>query len=624
MVDHRTRWTSDRLRDGGAIGTARPRLLLLCDYRPFDAATVIDHIEAIRAWSRYDVFVLPMLGDLPDELDLQAFACVVVHYSLVMANDAYLSPLARWRINRFAGVKAAFVQDEYRFVNDTVAAMGALGINVLFTCVSSDQVETVYPSRALPALRRSVTVLTGYVPDHLLTRPVVPYERRHVDVAYRGRALPPWLGSLARQKVTIADRFAAESPAYGLTVDISCREEDRIYGEAWIGFIGGAKATLGVESGASVFDFDGSIERAVRDYLAVTPHATFEELHERYLNEVDGRIRLNQISPRSFEAAALGTLMVLYRGEYSGILEAWRHYVPLEFDHSNMADVVDAIRDRETWERITSQAREEVALNPSHSFRAMVGLIDDALDLQPAAQRPPVDAGEFESIAAASLAKLRAVHLNAGGGPTPTDRLRLVGQRIASGLKPNPVIASPYDSGRGRLRRIRSFIRHARAFVYWTVTSRRLAIRTFGRHPTPLLDDLSDLAQLQIQGARAVRSGADSPFVLSVDNGTGHGRITLRTEALALDPSRVVPSHGVPPVSGLSVHLASRWLGPATLTTTTPRRFAALSEVLRARPDVGRRLLVGRAVWCTTEVRADSDRRPTDLPHGGDVKVETH
>ena len=68
------RWTSDRMMGGVPPDPDhRPRLLLLCDFRPHEAATVIDHIEAIRQWSRYDVLVMPMFGDLPGELDLAAF-----------------------------------------------------------------------------------------------------------------------------------------------------------------------------------------------------------------------------------------------------------------------------------------------------------------------------------------------------------------------------------------------------------------------------------------------------------------------------------------------------------------------------------------------------------------------
>ena len=85
------------------VSASPTKLLLICDYRPREASTVIDHIGAIRRWSRNDVFVLPTHGDLPDELDLEAFDGLVIHYNVVMSVDAYLSPLARWRIARFSG-----------------------------------------------------------------------------------------------------------------------------------------------------------------------------------------------------------------------------------------------------------------------------------------------------------------------------------------------------------------------------------------------------------------------------------------------------------------------------------------------------------------------------------------
>src|SRR5690606_11640045 len=151
---------------------------------------------------------------------------------------------------------------------------------------------------------------------------------------------------------------------YGLVCDISYREEDRLYGNAWIKFLSRCKAVLGVESGASVFDFTGDIQRNVERHLARDPTATFETLRDLYFRDAEGKISLAQISPRSFESAALRTLMILYDGEYSGILVPWRHYVPLRKDHSNMDEVVAALRDPVRCREIVDCAYREVALDP--------------------------------------------------------------------------------------------------------------------------------------------------------------------------------------------------------------------------------------------------------------------
>jgi hypothetical protein len=593
------RWTSDNLTDGAPLGPGRrPRLLLLCDFRPYEAATVLDHIEAIRRWSRYEVFVLPMFGDLPDEVDLDAFDGLIIHYNLVMSNQAYLSPLARWRINRFSGVKAAFIQDEYRFVNRTIGVMRTLGINVLFTCVPEDQVGLVYPDTALPEIKRKVTVLTGYVPQQLLGPPVRPYDDRPIDVGYRGRRLPAWLGRLAQEKAMIADRFAADAAVYGLTADISCNEHDRLYGQAWVNFISRSKATLGVESGASVFDFDGSIEQAVRAYQSAHPGASFEELDRRFLADVDGHIRLNQISPRCFEAAALGTLMVLYPGSYSGVLEPWRHYVPLHRDHSNMAEVAQAIRDRATWERITADARRDVALNPRYSFRAMVETVDTGLDLQLPAHRD-VHPGAFERVASRNFAGMATTRLHALGLPPAINRARLVARRATRAFVPSPmaISASPRRAA-GAQHFLRLLIGYTRSLTYWALRPHRLPPTLLVSHRGLLLKELSELARLQELGSRAMRARTESPFVLLVGEGTAELRIVLRMDV----PATASPLTADPPdlsdVSAISLDLSDEWLVPTGVGDASGRRLEALSAVMQARPDVGRRLLAGWQPWC--------------------------
>lgn len=350
-------------------------VLLLCDYRPEGAGTVIDHIEAIRDHAGHHVHMLSMFGHLPDEVELDRFDAVVVHYSLILCNDNYVNPIARERLRNYRGLKAVFIQDEYRWVNRAVDALAFIGAQLLFTCVPESEVEKVYPRAKLP-LTHKVTVLTGYVPEGLLSIPPKPYGDRPIDVGYRTRKLGAFYGQLAREKWLISDLFEADAERHGLRCDLSHREEERIYGEAWIEFIRSCKAMLGAESGASVFDFTGDLMPAVEAYERDHPEAGFEEIRDLLFPGLDGVIRLNQISPRCFEAAALRTLMILYEGEYSGVLEAWRHYVPLKKDHSNMEEVVAALRDPVRWQQIVDAAYEEIALNPRWSnagFGELVG-----------------------------------------------------------------------------------------------------------------------------------------------------------------------------------------------------------------------------------------------------------
>ena len=354
------------------------QLLLLWDQVGNTADTVRQHVAALQTYSTHRVHPVPAFGVLPRVLQLERFDGIVVHYSLTACHDRHVSPAMRRAIAGFAGIKAMFIQDEYQHVDATIAAMRAMSINVLFTCVPTQEIEKVYPVSKLPGVIRH-NLLTGYVDESLLGLRVPDPAARPIDIGYRARKVPAWLGELGQEKWNIGRRVAEDAPRFCLTIDIAHREEERLYGQHWIDFLMRCKATLGTESGASVFDFSGEVQRAVELDVEQKPKLTFEQLRHRHFAHLEGKIRLNQISPRCFEAAALRTLMVLYDGEYSGRLQPWRHYVPLKRDHSNFAEVVATLRNPERVIEITNRAYEEVACAEHNSFRAMVREFDEVI-----------------------------------------------------------------------------------------------------------------------------------------------------------------------------------------------------------------------------------------------------
>lgn len=361
---------------------------------------MLRHIQALSTDSRHHVHALGHLGDLPKSLQLERFDAIVLHYSVFIFDRAHLSTSARDRLREFRGVKAVFIQDEHRHINQVVDALAELGADILFTCVPEHEADKVYPPERLPELRK-VTVLTGYLDEALAERSVPAWNERLIDVGYRARRLPPWLGSLGREKWVIGERFALDARAMRLRCDISMREEDRLYGNSWIEFVAGCKAVLGSESGASVFDFTGEIAENVERHVLRTPETEFDELRARYFPDDDGAIDSAVISPRCFEAASLRTLMILYVGSYSGVLEAGRHYVPLQKDHSNMDDVVQILRSPQQALEIVNNAYEEVAKNPTYAHAALTQTYDSALAekaVQKQSASQPYDAAAFTSI----------------------------------------------------------------------------------------------------------------------------------------------------------------------------------------------------------------------------------
>jgi hypothetical protein len=212
-----------------------------------------------------------------------------------------------------------------------------------------------------------------------------------------------WLGALAYEKWFISEEFKrrAKVEPLGLNLDLSTREHERLYGEAWTNFVASCRTVIGVESGASIIDFDGQLERRVDQYVSEHPQATFEEVSKLFLKEYEGSLRLHQISPRCFEAAALRTPMVLFEGEYSKVLEPGRHFIVLKKDFSNFEEVVTKIKDHEYLQAMADRTYQEVALNPRWSYREFIGIIDrtivEEIDrLGTARSKSPYSAKEFK------------------------------------------------------------------------------------------------------------------------------------------------------------------------------------------------------------------------------------
>ena len=374
----------------------RLRVLLLGDASPRQANTVLEHIDALMRRTGHLVYCLnPRNWPAARTIEFDGFDAVIIHYSISIVHDQYLPAPFREQVQSFRGLKAMFIQDEYREVNSYVDLIITLGIDVLFTCVP-DRIAGVLYRRLLDRGVTLVPTLTGYVPSDEVEHFVKPLEQRPFDIVYRGRPVPLELGNLGREKSDIAIRVGELAGQHGVKVDVDWREEARIYGDRWIEFMASGRATLGTESGASIVDLDGSIAAAVERYRAAHPDADYRAVHRDVLAQHEGRLVLNAISPRVFEAIRLRTALILFPGEYSGILQSGRHYIELAKDYSNFADVVRRLRDPEFLERMTETAYADIIESGRYSYGAF---------------------GRTVGLALAGLAQSRGVVLSAIGNP---------------------------------------------------------------------------------------------------------------------------------------------------------------------------------------------------------------
>jgi hypothetical protein len=367
-----------------------PRALLVATFDPQGLRTIVDYIRAMVARSRLRIDVLNLFWApvVPPSLRLDDYQCVIIHPTAcydperMVALEAGSLPLGAFR-----GVKVMLKQDEHYRTARTLHYMRTAGIDVVATCLDADEARRVYDLPGLDVL----PVLPGYTSPDMLTLRYAPLARREIDVGYRGSPQPWNFGRLAYEKWQIGERFAAEAAPRGVRVDISSRWEDRFFGQDWFDFLGRCKATLGVESGANIFDYTGEVEEKCKAYRQRHPDAQFEEVYAQVLAPQHDNVRYRTVSPRHFEAAACRTLQILYEGEYRGIFQPWRHYVPLRRDFGNFEDVLRALRDEPLATELAERAFKEIACNPAYGYAEFVRRIDDAVFAR--LGRPPSASG---------------------------------------------------------------------------------------------------------------------------------------------------------------------------------------------------------------------------------------
>ncbi len=225
---------------------------------------------------------------------------------------------------------------------------------------------------------RIVPTLTGYIPDdaeiEIYQRPM---RERNLTIAYRGRRLAHFYGDLGQEKLWIGLEVRKAAEARGIPVDIEVDEDHRIYGRGWYEFLANSRATLGTESGSNVFDFDGSLKRAGAEHSEMT----YEAFRKHFLSGREGPIRMNQISPKVFEAIRLRVALVLFEGEYSSVVKPDLHYIPLKKDLSNVDDVFAKLDDLDFLESLTDRAYRDVLGDDRFSYRSFAERVDAEIAL---------------------------------------------------------------------------------------------------------------------------------------------------------------------------------------------------------------------------------------------------
>lgn len=350
--------------------------------------TVLEYVSSFARFSAHHVTFADAVSDTPTFYDMGQFDVIVVHYSVRLTYDDYIAPAVAAGLRTSGAFRILTIQDEYDAVERVRRWIDELGFHAILTCVPEGQAGQVYPRDRFPSTEL-IPILTGYVPEVLeQVRGWKPLRERPIRVGYRGRRLPFRYGRLAQEKYEIGLRMREICEQRGVSCDIEWEEDKRIYGDRWYEFIGNCRAMLGSESGSNAFDFDGTLMERSKQLMEAEPGISYDEFHARLLEDVDGRIRMNQVSARVFEAIALGTPLVLFEGAYSGAVRPDEHYLALKKDFSNADEILRRLEDLEAMEAMTQRAYRDVIASGQYSYRSFVRAFDAFVNQRVRAAKP--------------------------------------------------------------------------------------------------------------------------------------------------------------------------------------------------------------------------------------------
>ena len=375
----------------------RRNVLVLYDEDSLHVNTLREHLDSFSEYSRHNIHCASACGDARCEASPSLYDAVVVHYSVrVNLPRFHMSPSYTGALRDYEGLKVLFIQDDYDTTSVAWRWINTMGIDVVYTCIPRDCFAVAYPPEEFPNAE-FMDSLTGFVPIGMERKTQVKptAQRRHV-LGYRGRKLPYWYGTLGQEKLTIGVRMKRICQERNIPCNIEWADEHRIYGPGWYDFIEDCRAVLGTETGANVFDIDGTLSRDITAALADEPEMTFQQAHERFMRDCGTTVTMGVISPKVFEAIALRTALVLFEGDYSGVVKADEHFIPLKKDFSNVDEVLAKLEDIAYLEELTARAHRDIIASGKYSYQAFVGGFDDMLAAKlrgstgPLPLRPPV------------------------------------------------------------------------------------------------------------------------------------------------------------------------------------------------------------------------------------------
>ena len=307
---------------------------------------------------------------------------IILHYSII---HAILHNHEKYRYNEYVdffskknkGKVVAIIQDEYYDVNKIRTFLQLIKVDLILSCIPNEHHRQIYNTTPNARIER---VLTGYVPETIEFKKPLPIKNRKTLIFYRGKNLPFTHGNLGQWKQNIGKKMKKYCQENHITnINIAWTEQEKIFGDMWLKTMHGSKVTLATPSGINVFHYDDKKIIACRNKQRNVKGYTYE-MAEKEFNLQDGPIKMGQISPKMFEAALCGTVLVMYPGTYNNIFKKDVHYIELIPDFSNIEEVMKKIQDDDFLQEMSNRTYKDIVETGKYSYKNFITQIDKWID----------------------------------------------------------------------------------------------------------------------------------------------------------------------------------------------------------------------------------------------------
>lgn len=372
-------------------------LILYKSYRVRERRTVKDHLYSFARYGENCRFVyldVSELGKIPRCIARYPFDAVIFHYLFLayrLDEPGYRRLYAKISdtLKCLHGVKVLIPHDEYLCTEALWELSRACGVQRIYASCYPNDYAAIFPPEKVGGAGLCRTVLTGYV-DEGLQKKVERMEKkrpvRAIDVGYRALRSNYIFGRHGHVKTQVAEAFLAALPRHPrLTADIRLTSDgyrNTITGNRWLAYLLNCRATIGCLGGSSLLDPDGTLRARTRAYVAAHPSADYDAVAAHCYPGQDGRIAAYLLGPRHLECAMTRTCQLLVEGDYHGVLEPGRDYIPVKADFSDVDAALDAAGDDALCRRIAAQCYDDVVRSGKYTYRAFAnGILDELRSL---------------------------------------------------------------------------------------------------------------------------------------------------------------------------------------------------------------------------------------------------